>query len=220
MKVEELISEYIPPLKYTETGEKALNWMNEFRVSHLPVLHAGEYVGLVSDDDIYDMADPKHQLKDEFINLPKPFVYADRHVYDVMKLIADLKITVVPILNRDNKYIGCTDLLYLMSQITAVGSIKEHGSILVLKMGERDYSLTEISRIVEENNAKILSSYVSSKPDSTEIEVTLKINIIDLDRIIRTFERYDYVISETYAKGTHTENLKKRYNELMNYLNM
>jgi len=220
MKVEELISEYIPPLKYTETGEKALNWMNEFRVSHLAVLHAGEYVGLVSDDDIYDMADPKHQLKDEFINLPKPFVYADRHVYDVMKLIADLKITVVPILNRDNKYIGCTDLLYLMSQITAVGSIKEHGSILVLKMGERDYSLTEISRIVEENNAKILSSYVSSKPDSTEIEVTLKINITDLDRIIRTFERYDYVISETYAKGTHTENLKKRYDELMNYLNM
>lgn len=220
MKVEELISEYIPPLKYTETGEKALNWMNEFRVSHLPVLHAGEYVGLVSDDDIYDMADPKHQLKDEFINLPKPFVYADRHVYDVMKLIADLKITVVPILNRENKYIGCTDLLYLMSQITAVGSIKENGSILVLKMGERDYSLTEISRIVEENNAKILSSYVSSKPDSTEIEVTLKINITDLDRIIRTFERYDYVISETYAKGTHTENLKKRYDELMNYLNM
>ena len=220
MKVEELISEYIPPLKYTETGEKALNWMNEFRVSHLPVLHAGEYVGLISDDDIYDMADPKHQLKDEFINLPKPFVYSDRHVYDVMKLIADLKITVVPILNRENKYIGCTDLLYLMSQITAVGSIKETGSILVLKMGERDYSLTEISRIVEENNAKILSSYVSSKPDSTEIEVTLKINITDLDRIIRTFERYDYVISETYAKGTHTENLKKRYDELMNYLNM
>jgi acetoin utilization protein AcuB len=220
MKVEDLISEYIPPLKYTETGEKALNWMNEFRVSHLPVLQEGEYVGLVSDDDIYDMDDPKHMLQDEFFNMPKPFVYADCHVYDLMKLIADLKITTVPILNRENKYIGCTDLLYLMSQITAVGSIKEIGGILVLKMGVHDYSLTEISRIVEENNAKILSSYVSSKIDSTEIEVTLKINTIDLDRIIRTFERYDYVISETYAKGNHSENLKKRYDELMNYLNM
>ena len=220
MKVEDLISEYIPPLKYSETGEKALNWMNEFRVSHLPVLQGNEYIGLVSDDDIYDMADPKHILKDEFLNLPKPFVYADRHVYDVMKLIADLKITTVPILNRENQYIGCTDLLYLMSQITAVGSIKEIGGILVLKMGMHDYSLTEISRIVEENNAKILSSYVSSKPDSIEIEVTLKINTTDLDRIIRTFERYDYVISETYAKGKHTEDLNKRYDELMNYLNM
>ena len=69
MKVEDLISEYIPPLKYTETGEKALNWMNEFRVSHLPVLQGNEYVGLVSDDDIYDMVDPKNMLKDEFVNL-------------------------------------------------------------------------------------------------------------------------------------------------------
>ena len=68
MKVEDLISEYIPPLKYTETGERALNWMNEFRVSHLPVLHGNDYVGLVSDDDIFDMADPQHQLKDELIN--------------------------------------------------------------------------------------------------------------------------------------------------------
>lgn len=220
MRVEELVSEYIPPLKYSETGEKALDWMNEFRVSHLPVIHGGEYVGLVSDDDIYDMADPKHMLKDEFINLPKPFVYADRHVYDVMKLIADLKITTVPILNRENQYIGCTDLLYLMSQITAVGSIKETGGILVLKMGMHDYSLTEISRIVEENNAKILSSYVSSKPDSMQIEVTLKINTTELDRVIRTFERYDYIISETYVKGNHAEDLKKRYDELMNYLNM
>ena len=220
MRVEELISEYIPPLKYSETGEKALNWMNEFRVSHLPVLQGNEYVGLVSDDDIYDMADPENILKDEFISLPKPFVYADRHVYDVMKLIADLKITTVPILNRQNQYIGCTDLLYLMSQITAVGSIKETGGILVLKMGMYDYSLTEISRIVEENNAKILSSYVSSKPDSIEIEVTLKINSTELDRIIRTFERYDYLISETYVKGNHVEGLKKRYDELMNYLNM
>ena len=166
------------------------------------------------------MADPKNILKDEFISLPKPFVYADRHVYDVMKLIADLKITTVPILNRQNQYIGCTDLLYLMSQITAVGSIKETGGILVLKMGMHDYSLTEISRIVEENNAKILSSYVSSKPDSIEIEVTLKINSTELDRIIRTFERYDYLISETYVKGNHVEGLKKRYDELMNYLNM
>jgi len=220
MKAKELISEYIPPLKYSETGEKALNWMNEFRVSHLPVLHGNEYVGIISDDDIYDMYDPKHILKDEFVNLPKPFVYEDRHVYDVMKLIADLKITVVPILDRDNKYIGCTDLLYLMSQITAVGSIKEMGGILVLKMANHDYSLTEISRIVEENNAKILSSYVSSKQDSTEIEVTLKINSVELDSIIRTFERYDYVISETYAKGNYEKDMKGRYDELMNYLNM
>ena len=109
--------------------------------------------------------------------------------------------------DENNNYLGCTDLLYLMSQITAVGSIKEVGAILVLKMGIRDYSLTEIARIVEENNAKILSSYITSKQDSTEIEVTLKINTVELDKIIATFERYDYTISETTTWSFQLKNL-------------
>ncbi|MCG8575742.1 MAG: CBS domain-containing protein [Flavobacteriales bacterium] len=220
MRAEELISEIIPPLKSSETGEKALNWMNEFRVNHLPVVDDGEYIGLISENDIYDMADPQCKIGECFQNLPKPFIYTNRHVYEVMKIIADAKITVVPILDENNHYMGCTDLLYLMSQITAINSIKEPGGILVLVMNTHDYSLTQIARIVEENNAKVLSSYITSAPESTEIEVTLKINTTDLDRIIQTFNRYDYLIKASFAKGRFQEDLKRRYDELMNYLNM
>lgn len=220
MRAEELISEMIPPLKYSETGEKALNWMNEFRVSHLPVVNGNQYIGLISENDVYDMPDPSLRLDECFLNLPKPFIYQNRHAYEVMKMISDLKITVVPILNENNEYIGCTDLLFLMSQITAVISIKEPGGIIVLVMNTHDYTLTEIARIVEENNAKILSSYITSVPESTEIEVTLKINTTDLDRIIHTFNRYDYVVKASYGKGELQNDLKRRYDELMNYLNM
>lgn len=220
MRAEELISEMIPPLKYSETGEKALNWMNEFRVSHLPVVKGNQYIGLISENDVYDMPDPTLRLDECFLNLPKPFIYQNRHAYEVMKMISDLKLTVVPILNENNEYIGCTDLLFLMSQITAVISIKEPGGILVLVMNTHDYTLTEIARIVEENNAKVLSSYITSVPESTEIEVTLKINTNDLDRIIHTFNRYDYVIKASYSKGNWQNDLKRRYDELMNYLNM
>ena len=194
--------------------------MNEFRVSHLPVVDKNEYIGLIAENDIYDMPDPSKKLKDHFTNLPKPFIYSDQHVYEIMKIIADLKITVVPILDENNEYIGCTDLLYLMSQITAINSIKEFGGILILEMNQHDYSLTQIARIVEENNAKILSSYITSLPDSTQIEVTLKINTTDLDRIIQTFQRYDYTIKAMFQKGNFQDDLKKRYDELMNYLNM
>ena len=194
--------------------------MHEFRVSHLPVVKGNEYIGLVSENDIYDLADPSQPISKAFQHLPKPFINGNRHVYEVMKIIADAKITVVPILDEDNKYIGCTDLLYLMSQITAINSIKEPGGILVLVMNVHDYSLTQIARFVEENNAKILSSYITSLPDSTEIEVTLKINTTDLERIIRTFNRYDYVIKASFSKSQFNDDLKKRYDELMNYLNM
>jgi CBS domain-containing protein len=220
MRAEELISEMIPPLKFNETGERALNWMNEFRVSHLPVVKGNQYIGLISENDVYDMPDPALRLDECFLNLPKPFIYSNRHAYEVMKLIADPKKTAVPILDEKNDYIGCTDLLFLMSSITAVVSVKEPGGILVLIMNIHDYSLTEIARIVEENNAKILSSYITSAPDSTEIEVTIKINTNDLDRIIHTFNRYDYIIKATFSKGKVNDDLKRRYDELMNYLNM
>jgi hypothetical protein len=166
------------------------------------------------------MPNPAMRLDECFVNLPNPFIYSNRHAYELMKMIADLKITVVPILDENNEYMGCTDLLFLMSQITAVISIKEPGGILVFVMNTHDYSLTQIARIVEENNAKILSSYITSLPDSTEIEVTIKINTLDLDRIIATFSRYDYTIKETYSKGNFQDDLKRRYDELMNYLNM
>ena len=209
MNAEKLISEIIPPLKSTESGNKALDWMNEFRVSHLPVVRGNEYIGLISENDVYDMPDPSVSIEKYFHNLPNPFIYSNRHAYEVMK-----------ILDENNEYIGCADLLFLMSQITAVVSIKEPGGILVLVMNNHDYSLSEIARIVEENNAKILSSYITSAVDSTEIEVTIKINTVDLDSIIRTFNRYDYVIKATYAKGDYQNDLKRRYDELMNYLNM
>lgn len=220
MRAEELISDYIPPIKPTETGEKALNWMNEFRVSHLAVVNGNNYIGIISDDDIFDMQDPGHTIQNEFSNLKNPFVYSDSHVYDVMKIIADSKITIVPILNRQNEYLGCTDLLFLMSQITAVGSIKEAGGIIVLEMNNHDYSLTEIARIVEENEVKVLSAYVTSLPESTEIQVTLKLNTTELDTVLKTFERYDYVIKESYSEGEYFEDLKQRYDELMNYLKL
>lgn len=220
MRAGELISEIIPPLKYTETGERAMDWMNELRVSHLPVVNGNEYVGLISENEIYDMPDPSMSIKECFQNLPKPFIYADRHVYEVMKIISDMKITVVPVLDENNLYLGCTDLLYLMSQITAVNSISEPGSIVVLLMGKHDYSLAQIARIVEENNAKVLSSFITSIDDSTEIEVTLKINSDNIDRIIHTFNRYDYTIKATFQKSQFQDDLKRRYAELMNFLNM
>lgn len=220
MTAAELISEIIPPLRPDQTGDKALQWMNEFRVSHLPVVNGTDYMGIISEDEIYDMSDPSEKIGDYFPNLPKPFIYDNRHVYEAMKVISDAKITVVPVLDSENQYLGCTDLLYLMSQITAINSIKEVGGILVLVMNQHDYSLTEIARIVEENGAKVLSAYITSTDESTEIELTLKINTTDLDRIIQTFNRYDYQIKASFAKGRFQEDLKKRYDELMNYLNM
>lgn len=220
MRAIDLISEEIPPLMHTDTAEKALNWMEEFKVSHLPVLKNGNFVGVVSESDLLDMMDTDKTLDVLFQHLPRPYALESDHIYQVLARIAEAKLSVLPILDKEEHYLGCTTVHHLMTVIANTGSIKEAGGILVLEMAATDYSMAEIAQIVESNDARILSSYIMSSPDSTNIEVTLKINKFELDRIIRTFERYDYIIKATFQKSEYEEDLKFRFDALMNYLNL
>lgn len=220
MTAEELITEEIPPLLHTDTGEKALAWMEEAKVSHLPVLKNGNYVGTVSETLILDRQHLEESLDKLFDHLPRPYIFADAHVYEVLSKISEHKVTVLPILSRSEEYLGCTDVHHLMCVIANTGSIKEVGGILVLEVNSVDYSMAQIAQIVESNNAKILSSYILTSADSTKIEVTVKINTLELDRIIKTFERYDYQIKASFQKGMFEEDLQIRFDALMHYLKM
>lgn len=216
----ELITEEIPPLNHLDTGEKALVWMDEFKVSHLPVLKNGNFVGVLSESDVLDKMELDETLDVLFSHLPRPFVWASQHIYEVLTAVSEFKISVVPILDSNEKYLGCTSIHHLMQLISNTGSIKDRGGIVVLEMNQVDYSMAQIAQIVESNNAKILSSYIMSSTDSTKIEVTLKINEVDLDRILRTFERYDYVIKASFQKSDYEEDLQFRFDALMNYLKL
>lgn len=218
MIARDLITDEIPPLKHTDTGTIALRWMDEFKVSHLPVLKNDNYVGLISESDILDRMNLDETLDKLFDHLPRPYVLETAHIYEVLFRVSEHKISVIPILKEDESYAGCTSIQQLLSMIANTGSIKESGGIIVLEVNQVDYSLAQIAQIVESNNARILSSYIMSTPDSTKLEVTLKINQIELDRIIRTFERYDYVISASYQKSNFEDDLQLRYDALINYL--
>ncbi len=216
----ELITEEIPPLTHTDSGNKALRWMDEFKVSHLPVLKNGNYVGVVSETDILDKLDDEETLDKLFDHLPRPYVFSGAHIYEVLARIADHKISVMPVLAEDESYLGVTSIHHLLYLIANTGSMRETGGIIVLEMNQNDYSMSQIAQIVESNNAKILSSYIMTSPDSTKLEVTLKINQVELVRIIRTFERFDYVIKASFQKSAAFDDLQHRYDALMNYLNM
>ena len=220
MRAISLITEDIPPLTHSDTGERALHWMDEFKVSHLPVLKDGNFVGVISETEVLNKMDLNKPLDELFQHLPRPYVNAGDHIYQVLSKIAEFKLSLIPILNDDENYLGCTTVHHLMTLIANTGSIKENGGILGLEMARSDYSMSEIAQIVESNDARILSSYIMSSPDSTNIELTLKLNKIELDRIIRTFERYDYIIKASFQKSNENDDMQFRYDSLMNYLNL
>ncbi len=218
MRAIELITEEIPPLTHTDTGEKALRWMDEFKVSHLSVLKNGNFVGVLSESDVLDKMDLDQTLDVLFDHLPRPYVLSQAHIYEVLAKMSDLHISIMPILDENESYLGCTSVYHLMSLIANTGSIKEIGGILVLEVNTLDYSMAQIAQIVESNNARILSSYIMSSPDSTKLEVTLKINQVELGSIIRTFERYDYVIKASFQRSEADEDIQTRYESLMKFL--
>jgi len=208
----ELITDEIPPLKHTDSGEKALQWMDEFKVNHLSVLKNESFVGLVSEDDLLDKSDLSQTLTELFDHLPRPYVKGTSHVYEVLNIASIDNLSVLPVLDEEENYLGNISIAKLMQNIASTGSIKEAGGIIVLEMSDTDYSLAQISQIVESENAKVLSSFITSNAMSKNLELTLKINQLELGRVIKALERYDYHVKASFQRNSY-------HDELMNYLN-
>ncbi len=220
MYARELISEDIPPLKTSDTGERALAWMDEFRVSHLPIVNNVDFLGLISESDILDFNSASEPIGGHSLNLSRPYVFDYQHTYDVLKVMSSLKLSVIPVLNDKDQYLGLIHLSTLLQHFAEMASMKESGGLLVLELNLHDYSLSEISRIVESNDAKILSLYISSHIDSTKLEVTIKINRTDLSAIIQTFNRYNYTIKASFHQSEYVDDLKDRFDSFMSFLNI
>lgn len=221
MVANDLISEIIPSLKTSDTGQTALNWMEIFRISHLPIVNNQDFLGLISDTDIYDMNQPEEPIGNHELTLLKPFVNDNQHLFEVIGLAARLKLTVVPVLDNHGHYRGVITTNDLVSRIASISSMDQPGGIIVLEMVDRDYSLTQIAQLVESNNVKVLSLYITSPSESTRLEVTLKVNTTDLLALIRTFERYNYEVKTWVTTNDSIDRFySERFDLLMKYLNM
>lgn len=220
MIASQLIVDLLPPLKPSETFGKALLWMSEFKVGHLPVVDKNNFLGIVSEEDILDSSLFEVNFLSNTIQLDSVFIYEYQHIFEVMRKMSEFQLTVMPILNRNDEYVGCTTLSHLMTIASNTTSIKEPGGVIVLRVNSKDYSLAEISQIVESNNARILSSYITSSDDTSEIDVTIKLNKKELGAILQTFQRYNYKVIETYQKEDDFDDLKNRFDNLMNLLDL
>ncbi len=219
MIAENLVSDVIVPLRTSDTGEEALGIMNEFYVRHLPIVNNEQLLGLVSEEDILNMGveEPIGSYK---LSLTHPFVHAQTHVYEIMRLLAEYQLTVIPVVGNDDRYVGLVTMETLLRYFAESGAFREPGSILVLEMGRQDYSLAEIARIIESENAVILSCFVQTYADSARIEVTLKINRQNIGPILASFQRFDYQVKASFNETDYQDALRDRYDALMTYLNV
>lgn len=220
MTAAELISDIIVPLKTSDTVETAISIMEEFKVSHLPVVNNIGYIALVSEEDLDLVEDKETPVGNIKLSLARPLINSYQHIYDVIRLMNEQKLSLLPVVDSDENYMGSISLESLAENFGIMTAIQNPGAIIVLEMSQNDYSLSEISQIVESNDAKVLSMYITSRMDSTTMEVTLKINKQDISQVMNTFMRYNYTIKASYAEDEDPNDLKDRFDSLMNYLNV
>jgi CBS domain-containing protein len=209
----------IIPLRTSDTGEESLSMMNEFVVRHLPIVNNQQLLGLLSEDDILDH-DTQEAVGSYRLSTNRPYVQYDDHVYEILRLIAEYRLTLIPVVDQENNYIGVVTMEDMIQYFARTASFSETGSIIVLEMDKRDYHLSEMARIVESEGAVILSSFITSNVDSTRLDVTLKLNQQNVQSIIATLNRFDYEVKATFNESTYVEGLKERYEGLMRYLNV
>lgn len=219
MIAEHLISDTIIPLRTSDTGDVALGIMNDFYVRHLPIVNQDTLLGLISEEEILDH-DTTEAVGSYSLSIHRPFVQANDHIYDVLRLVAEHKLTAIPVVDNQKHYLGLISAEDLILHFAKTGAFKEPGGIIILEMQRQDYSLAQLARIVESENAVILNSHVHTYPDSPQIEVTLKINKQNILNIIASFERFDFHIKATFNELEYMDTLKERYDGLISYLNV
>ncbi|MDA9563683.1 CBS domain-containing protein [Flavobacteriales bacterium] len=220
MIARDLITDEIPPLKPNESALKAMSWMDEFKVSHLPVVDKREFLGLISESDILDLKSTTNSINESGVPLINVFSYDYHHLFEVVKTLSDSNLTVIPVLNQQDQYIGSITITKLMKVIAEMSVVSDPGGIVELELNVNDYSLSEVAQIVESNNAKILGSFITSHPDSTKIQLTFKANRNDLGAILQTFNRYNYTVTAAYDQGNREEDMKERFDSFMKYLDI
>lgn len=215
----ELISAAIPTLNPNDKVFQALELMAEFHVMQLAVVAEDKLLGMVSEDDLMNV-DENLTIQNLEPQFYRAAVKANAHFIDAVQLVNDHSLSIIPVVEPEQVFLGVITAIDLLRLLGKVIGASEPGGIIVLEMEQRSFSFSEISKLVETNDAQItqLNTYWDAAVGT--FVVTLKINKFEISDIIATFQRYDYQIKYFFGEEQYENELRNNYDHLMNYLSI
>lgn len=220
MNLEQLIEPTIPILRSADTVADALRMMSETHYAKLPLVEDGVYLNLLREADLLDIDDEDTTLVDCQIPVFRPSCYIKAHPFDAIKAAIQFNLPVVPLLGDRQEYIGSVSRASLLGFMGENGGLTEPGGIIILEVQPRDYVLSQIAKIAENEEFKILNVRVYHNPQTEMLEVTLKVNKTAVQSFVAALERYEYLIKAVYGDMPAQDYLDDRYRLLINYLNI
>ena len=213
MRAQQLLTSDLPLLLPIDTVSSAIQLMDEYKVTHLPLVVEDLFKGLVNEEDLLE-CDKDAVLAE--INTHPIFVDPNIHIYEVVAQMAQAKIDVLPVVIQ-GKYMGCIDRGSILNFFAQEAGWALDGSIIILEIPAANYSLSKISRIVEENGTRI-TSFNMSHLDSGDLIVTVKVNTINIATIMASFERFDYRVLNFYNSPEVEDEIRNKFDAFMRYL--
>ncbi|MDN3658413.1 CBS domain-containing protein [Ferruginibacter paludis] len=220
MLTAELINNNIPRLQLQDSVGKAIRLINDYRVTHLPVVNEEIYLGMISEDDLLDAYDEKSGieiLQEHFVH---DSVKDDVHFLNAVNYTSLHETSIVPVISKTNALTGVITAPDLLKAMAAFSGSSEFGGIIVLEMERQQFSVSQISRIVESNDAVILNLNTTRHADSGMLTVTLHLNKQEVSAIVTAFERYEYSVLYSFGDEKFEDNIDTNYRHLMNYLDI
>ena len=215
----ELISATIPTLNLKDSVFQALELMAEFHVMQLAVVAEDKYLGLVSEDHLMNV-DETLLLQSIEPHFSKVAVRASSHFIEAVQAVNDNNLSIIPVTEPDNVFAGVITAADLLRQLGKTTGANEPGGIIVLEMEQRSFSFSEISKLVETNDAQITQLNTSWDNTTGSFVVTVKINKFEISDIVATFQRYEYQIKYYFGEELYENELRSNYDHLMNYLSI
>jgi acetoin utilization protein AcuB len=216
----DIISAAIPSLHLDDPVSQALDLMADFHVTHLPVVAEDKLAGLISEDDLLNIADDSTRLTQLQPVFSHAVAHSEAFFLEAVQMVNEFGFTVVPVVSKEAEYAGSIiagDLLRQLSRMTGVNDI---GGVIVLEMDKVSFSFSEISKLVETNDAQITQLNTYTDAHSGTFYITLRINKLEISDIVSTFQRYEYQVKYYFGEELYENELRSNYDHLMNYLNI
>ena len=220
MTAKELISDSIPSLKPADKVYSALQMMNDSHVKHLPVVEDQRYLGLVSENVLLDAGDDSLTINQFTEHFTFPCIFENNHFLKAAQVVKEQHISVVPVLTEEKEYAGVISAADLLHRLTDFVGSDEPGGLIVIETEKRNFSFSELSRLVETNDAFITQLNTDEQPELGLITVTIKINKTEIADVVATLQRFEYNVVYYQGEEAYENEIRSNYNNLMNYLSI
>jgi len=220
MLTADLINNNIPRLQLNDSIAKAIQLINDFKVTHLPVVSEDSYLGLIGEDDLMDAEEEKSTIQILEQHFIAAAVKENEHFLNAVNFSNRYESSVVPVITEDNELAGVITSPDLLRALGDFSGATEIGGIIVMEMERSQFALSEISRIVESNDATVLHLNTTVQPETGMLTVTLHLNKKEIASIVAAFERYEYDVIYYFGDEKFENEIHSNYRHLMNYLDI